>query len=504
MRTLFSIILFLPLISIAQEFPTKDLSFNGIGHVGTNIWFNDRAYAVAVQSDKKVIVGGAVSQGTYGPNSSGIVRYNEDGSLDTTFGDGGISTSIDGIFYAIALLDDGKIILAGRRSSRNLMVRLLPNGSLDETFADGGISVTGNSNSYINKIHLLPDGSFICSGEEGSTYVKQSQIVKLTSNGEVDTSFGDDGFVRSYYGFPSVTTNGLIVQPDGKIIIGGAVISDTSYPDDNSQLYLARYNADGSVDNDFGEAGLAIHTSSTPKVNDMALTSDNKIVVVGEIDTNSSGTFGDIIVTQFDHDGSLDESFGQESGYTRISVDSYAEYASSVLISPEGKIYLGGSYWDWGTYHLLMRFDENGIPDESFGENGIFKTYVRTYVWGALDMAFAPDNKIVLVGYYNPNNNFDFMTIRIILGEELGVEDNNLSFDVRVYPNPVTDILNIKGNSYIDSVFIYDLTGKIILSQKINNLEGFVNISELPSGTYLLKIKDDGLSKTVVRRIIKL
>ena len=504
MKTLLYFILFIPLFSIGQQIPSKDLTFNNTGNVRTNIWFNDRAYAVAVQPDKKIIVGGQVSEGTYGPNSFAVVRYNEDGTLDTDFGVNGIVTSSGGICYDIILLDDGKIIIAGRHSSKNFIAKLLSDGSMDETFGEGGVSIIGNNNTYINDIWLLPDGSILCSGQEGSTYVKQMQVVKITSNGQVDTTFGDNGFVRSFFGFPSVNANALLVQPDGKFIIGGAVISDTEYPHNSSQLFLARFNADGSVDVDFGENGIAIHNSSTEEAKDMAFTSDLKIVVVGDIEQNLSGTYGDVIVTRFNNDGSLDETFGQNSGFTRVSVDSYAEYASSVIISPEGKIYLGGSYWDWNTYHLVIRFNEDGMPDTSFGNNGVFETAVRSYAFGVLDMSFTPDNKLVMIGYANLSNNFDFMTMRLILDTTLNIENNNLISEVRLYPNPVSDILNIKGISHINSVFIYDLTGKLVFSQYINDHEGFINISKLSSGTYLLKAQNSELSASWVKRIIKL
>lgn len=498
MRAIIYTFLLLPFLLIGQENPVKDLSFNNnnTGFVKTDIWGNDEAHAVLVQPDKKIIVGGHTSQGNFGNASYAIVRYNEDGSLDSSFGDEGIVTSDGGRCYSMELLNNGKIIIAGQYNAKNFVARLLPNGSLDETFGEDGVFNMGSNYTQVNDMIILPNGSILCAGHSGFSS-RKLQVFKLTSDGELDTSFGTDGFFTSFFGYTAVTVNAILLQPDGKFIVGGAVIPDHYYPHLNNELLLVRFNTDGTLDADFGQDGVQLHTSSTKCANDLAFTSDYKIIAVGNIDTNLSGTYGDVVVTQFNNDGSLDETFGTESGYTRISVDSYAEYARSVLISADGKIYLGGDYWDWGNYHLVIRFNADGTPDDTFGNNGIFETLIKAY-FGGLDMAFTPDSKLVLVGYANFSNNFDFVTIRLILDTTgLSVEDNNLVSKIELYPNPVSDVVNIKGELFIDSVFVYDLTGKVVFSQNVSNYEVSLNISGLSSGTYITKIITNSGTKIV-------
>ncbi len=480
MRRFFCFILSLPLLSVGQEIPDKDLTFNNTGYVINNIWHNDRAHTVVVQPDKKIIVGGQTSQSSLGA-SYALVRYNEDGSLDSSFGNEGIATSDGGSCDSMILLDDGKIIIAGQRNTKNFVARLLPDGSPDETFGQDGIFNTGNNYTKVNDIAVLPDGSILCAGQQGYSSI-QLQAFKLTPEGEIDTLFGDNGFFRSFFGYAAVNVNAILVQPDEKFIIGGSVIPDNYYPNLNNELLLARFNPNGTLDSSFGNGGVQLHVSSTRRANDLAFTSDFKIIAVGEIDTNASGTYGDVVVTRFNTDGSLDESFGEQTGFTRISVDSYAEYAGSVIISPDNKIYLGGSYWDWSVYHMVVRFNEDGTPDTTFGNNGIYETSILTYHVGVLDMAFTPDYKLVMVGYGNFSNNFDFVTIRLLLDITLSTENIGLIPEISLFPNPVTDVLNIKAKSNIDTIHIYDIAGKLLFSKPVNRIEESLNISQFSSG----------------------
>jgi uncharacterized delta-60 repeat protein len=208
-----------------------DASFGFAGLVTTSFGdTRDFAKSVAIQADGKIVVAG-YSIGD--PNSTiAIARYNSNGSLDTTFdGDGKASfdLGVDGDrAHAVAIQSDGKIVIAGfgyHNSDFSFIVaRLNANGSLDATF-NGGYVVTSIAahDARGNAMVIQPDGKILVAGSvKGATTGNQADImlVRYNSNGSLDTTFSGDGMVIS--GYPDVdVANAVAIQPDGKIVIAG-------------------------------------------------------------------------------------------------------------------------------------------------------------------------------------------------------------------------------------------------------------------------------------------
>jgi uncharacterized delta-60 repeat protein len=221
-------------------------------------------YAIAVQSDGKILIGGDFWSYS-GTSRNGIARLNSNGTLDTSFdpGDG-----TDATVWSTSIQPDGKIIIAGDFATydsvdRNGIARLNTDGSLDTSFD----SSVGADNS-VWATALQSDGKIVIGGYFTSyDGTSRNRIARLNSNGTLDSTF-DPGS-----GFDSlINFNAIKIQSDGKIIATG---NFTSYNGVNRK-YVARLNADGTLDNDFN-AGFG----PDDMVNTADIQSDGDIIIGG-------------------------------------------------------------------------------------------------------------------------------------------------------------------------------------------------------------------------------
>ena len=234
------------------------------------------AGAMAIQPDGKIVVAGEGTTGGYW--DSATVRFNPDGSLDSSFGGtGGVVTRLSDNFdgaMAVAIQPDGKIVIVSSvfdgAWGKFGVVRYNPNGSLDTSFNGSGIVLTPvGSAGRPNSVAIQTDGKIVVAGSNGTD---SFAIVRYNPNGSLDTTFNGSGIVLT----PVGRANSVAIQADGKIIAAGGVISGSSFT-------LVRYNADGSLDTSFNGTGIV----STPARNswggasDLAIQTDVKIVAVG-------------------------------------------------------------------------------------------------------------------------------------------------------------------------------------------------------------------------------
>ena len=283
-----------------------DTDFGAQGMVITPIGSDAEAYAAALQADGKIVVAGTSTEGHFT-----LTRYQADGSLDDGFGVNGISTTNvgkAGRAYALAIQPDGKIVVAGFSTGIAgddfALARYLPDGSLDPDFGTNGMQTT-NLNFYdgANSIVIQPDGKIMIAG---TTLIETKQVFALTryhSNGQLDMEFGVGGKVTTQTSTWGDGANALALQADGKIVVGGFSFSGFDY-----DFALARYHTDGSLDADFGTDGILSTDfgGSEDAIYSIALQSDGKIVAAGFSDDGSGDDFA---LARYQADGSLDESF---------------------------------------------------------------------------------------------------------------------------------------------------------------------------------------------------
>ena len=308
-------------------------TFGTNGAVTTNITTypnrsSDNANATVVQPDGKVIVAGVTNLSL---GSFALARYNADGSLDSSFGSGGVvSTSVGTSSAAIPAAPtfqaDGKIVAAGyatdsSNNQRFAVVRYNSDGSLDTSFGNHGQVMLnfGGSYDYAQAVTVQSDGKILVVGYgyNGGTL---AELARLNTDGSLDSSFGTSGMATTNFGNNSGSLfYAVTVQSDGKILAAAQ---------NGSQLALARYSSNGTLDSSFGSGGVVITSlagSSYPR--SVAVQSDGKIVVGAQYYTSSA--FFEVV--RFNSDGSLDTSFGSGGSVTTTFADGATSHNASGL-----------------------------------------------------------------------------------------------------------------------------------------------------------------------------
>lgn len=379
-----------------------DLTFDGDGRVITDVnGITDIAQEIAVQPDGKIVAVGLTNT----PLDFVVVRYNPDGSLDTSFdGDGKATTSLsaqgDGA-YAVAIQPDGKIVVAGYctpgQYAASALARYNTNGSLDTTFGSGGKVCGTFSALNLSGVVIQPDGKIVASSTEGFT------VVRFNADGTPDNTFGVQGRVTSTFFGGFNGANDLVLQPDGKILAAGqAQVSGTNYA-----FALARYLNNGIPDPAFGNNGTVTTEfgNRDDRAQAIALDPGGRIVLAGSIMTDyfDVTNFG---LTRYVSNGNLDTSFGL-LGKVDLPVVSGTinDSAVDVLVQPaDGKIVvLGNVGYISGNNVALARLATNGNLDTTFGTNGtILSDFNQTRPWAA-SLAIQSDGKLVTGGQVSLN-----------------------------------------------------------------------------------------------------
>src|SRR5215831_18017822 len=249
-----------------------DSSFGTSGKVTTDFGGTGAAARnVAVQADGKILAAGV--SGFNGVVDFALARYNSDGTLDASFGTGGIVTTafdfpgnFDRVFTVIRQ-PDGKFVAVGSTVSNLFanfaLARFNADGTLDTTFGTGGkvgTAFDSGSVSYTQafSVAVQPDGSIVAAGytEIGACLFNGLELpcfdfalARYNSNGTLDASFGTGGRVTTDFGGPYDQAESVAVQPDGRIVVAGAAARLTNTGFD---FALARYNSNGTLDTSFG------------------------------------------------------------------------------------------------------------------------------------------------------------------------------------------------------------------------------------------------------------
>jgi uncharacterized delta-60 repeat protein len=264
---------------------TLDTTFDGDGHLllpGFLVGYDD----VVVQADGKILV--VENIGGYDTTISdlSLVRYNVDGSLDTTFGNGGKvqENGVAGILDEpnVLLQSDGKILVGttkGNNVTRFELIRYNPDGSPDNSFGTGGSVSTQFRDSFTAELDLIVlqnDGKTIAAGRNFLFYTDAATVIaRYNADGTLDTSFGGgDGWVDwSYNAGATDSVKGLTIQADGKILVMSEL--------DSGQVYLSRLNSNGSFDTTFKGDTIGI-TGQGGNEETLTLQADGKILAVTE------------------------------------------------------------------------------------------------------------------------------------------------------------------------------------------------------------------------------
>jgi uncharacterized delta-60 repeat protein len=314
-------------------------------------------------------------------NGSTLARYNTNGSLDTSFGSGGIA-SYGG--NSAALLSDGQILLAGFASSGFSQVRLNSNGSLDTSFGNQGVVTTAFPNKTGEpqvEIVVQPDGKIVLASagwttasKRGNYYVPYLDLARYNADGSLDAAFGNQGTVvtslsslfTSYTGGQTLSVDSLLLQANGELI----VLANGHWPHPGYPgLLMARYNTNGSLDGSFGNQGIVTSSSQggtggAVLYPNAGTPNDGKIAIVGANAGIASGPW----LVRFNTNGSLDSTFGS-SGYVPLALS-----AGGVAFDSSGRFVVSGWTGVNGNSTsdaALERLNADGTPDSTFGSGGV-------------------------------------------------------------------------------------------------------------------------------------
>lgn len=370
-----------------------DPDFGNGGIVTTTINGGGNLQALVVQPDGKIVAAGGYFR-EQAMQDFALARYNPDGTLDDSFGQGGVVTTSVSPFGAtdmaldLALQEDGKVVAAGHMD-RDLftlptffaVVRYNTDGSRDRSFDEDGIATTGSpteASATAYAVAIQQDAKIVAAG-----YMDyQVALVRYNTDGTLDESFGTGGIVTTTFAMSTgfATAESMLIQPDQKLVVAGSVLYDNTSSDDDN-IMLARFHPDGTLDDSFGAGGLVttpVVSGYYDKANEVALQTDGKIIVAGVADMGGTAESyalerQDIALIRYNSDGTLDPEFGNGGIVTTSVAPAEFDEATSLVVQADGKIVVAGKAELGGTGRdfVLLRYNTDGSLDASFGEAGL-------------------------------------------------------------------------------------------------------------------------------------
>ena len=347
--------------ALDPSFGTRGVVLGASSLTDTNL---STATAVAVQTDGKIVAVGAVGQ-TAAISFPGLAarRYNADGSVDTTFGTNGqvvipysnslsgfaqtpknlvIEPSGDIVFAAVA--GSPSIGMSGLDTTTTVVVRLTSDGQLDSTFGTNGEFAVPQAAGDLSAIGVSADGKIVVAGYSSTGGV--ISVVRVTAAGALDTSFHTTGMATVAFpssGLTGLTPNlsfgALAVTPAGQVLVSGNAYTQFGL----SPLYnsfVAELSADGTLNAGFGTAGYSTNLSQVNVVTGLAVQPDSTIVVAGnhEFVSPSIGVVPATALAHLTPSGVLDLGF-----VLAVASDSGGESATSLALGADGSIVVGGN-----------------------------------------------------------------------------------------------------------------------------------------------------------------
>ena len=344
--------------------------FSSDGKVTTDVGTVDAGRAVAVQPDGKIVVAGYSLNGPH--NDLVVLRYDADGSLDTSFsGDGKVLVDIDSkndFGYSVAVQSDGKIVVAGATATDSLgvlfdmaAVRLTTAGELDAGFGSGGVKTVGfgAGSEYAMSVALSSDGKIVLAGYGSNGSDFDVAVARLTSTGELDTSFSGDGKVLVPVGSGADYGNAVALAADGDVVVAGSSVGSTE------DIAVVRLTPAGMLDTAFSGDGMTTVAvgSGDDEGRGLVVLDDGRIVVVGE---SHDGSSDDVAVVRLTSTGALDTGFSGD-GKATIAVGSASDIGHAVALTADWRLVVAGSSTGTDDDVLVVSVDATARPGTPTG-----------------------------------------------------------------------------------------------------------------------------------------
>lgn len=361
---------------------------------------NSEVLQVELQPDGKFVL---LLYGTTSGSYNNIIRITATGSLDTTFN----ALPQNYMFQNIVLQPDGKIVVSHNSpnsfySPKSKVSRLNPDGSFDSSFTTATMSHFGTNteNVYLRKILVQADGKILVGGTFNSPFTSTKDLVRLNADGTHDASFVLGAGFSHFENFSSVRFDDvadIVQQPDGKLIVCGKFSSF----DIETRRNILRINTDGSLDTSFNDVYNFLNID---RVYSISQFSDGKLIAGGNMGVE---TKTDTYLVKINPDGTKDTAFNNKcQGFFNYGVN-------AVLETPDGKIVVGGNFHKYNgeKCYALARLNQDGTVDTTFNSGQLgFENPGGTATVTAL--AQQADGKIYVAGTFAQYNG---QTVRSII-----------------------------------------------------------------------------------------
>jgi uncharacterized delta-60 repeat protein len=478
---------------------TLDLNFDTDGIVFADIGnSNNSAFSLVIQPDGKIVAAGVYFNGN--ENDFALMRFESDGSPDITFDTNGIAitqvgTNNDNAF-ALALQSDGKILAAGNgyggSSGDFALVRYLSSGILDSTFdGDGMIFTDFNTNDdYGRSLVIQPDGKIIVAGYCFNVTDIDIAVARYLSDGSLDTTFNNDGKVITPIGNNDDWGRSVALQTDGKIVVAGYSFSGI-----NMDMVIVRYLANGSLDTSFNNDGIVTLDigSFENRAHSVIIQQDGKIVIAG---FSENGVSSDYALARFTSNGMLDSTFNSV-GIVTTDIANFSDEINSLIIQSDGKLVATGYSVNGSNYEFSMaKYHSDGSLDLSFDSDGKITTYLTSNYSYSYSAALQTDGKIVAAGSATLGFNADdFALVRYNNSISTGLSSNyKIVAELKIFPNPfiAQTSIHLETDLQNASAIIYNVHG--VKVKELLNLNGktisFYDTS-LTEGIYFIHLIQD-------------
>ncbi|HEY6699136.1 MAG TPA: Calx-beta domain-containing protein, partial [Acidimicrobiales bacterium] len=392
----------------------------GTGGKATTTAFGGDRSSMALQPDGKVVLAG----GTF--TAFVLARFDVDGTLDDSFGTGGlVTTNIGGSFsqqealgVAIQPDPDGRIVVAGYIRNEVAVACYQPDGQLDETFGTDGV-VSGIVTGLANDVTIQPDGRIVIAGRTPPNPPRGDDfddlyVARLLADGQLDGSFGGDGLVVTDVGGLSNEAQNVVVQPADEMIVlsGSSRNPGSSGVGIDHHTDLARYGPNGQPDPTFGNGGALTLDAFVGA--DLAVQPDGRLLLVGTADTtppiSPPGSVTELSVMRLEPDGSPDETFG-DHGTTNVSVtaltsvtgDPGRDGGAALALQPDGRIVIAGATGGPNSNFAVARLLPDGTLDPDFTDTGVMTIDFFGFTDLAESVAVTDDGSILVSGLARDN-----------------------------------------------------------------------------------------------------
>ena len=487
----------------AQEDGTLDATFNNGGIVTTPMGTaNAQCTAMAIQADGKILLTGSAHNGNN--NDFGIIRYLEDGTLDTDFNmTGKLQIDFNGEEDfpngIVVRPSDKKIIVGGYTFNGSgfdfAIVQYLEDGTPDPAFGNNGkVTSPLGTTTFCEALALQDDGKIVAAGysfQSNNEFV----VIRYLEDGTPDDTFSDDGFIITPVGNSSAVVRCMLMQPDDKILVAGQALNELTF---RWEAAIARYLPNGTLDETFNDGGIVTTSAGNQDVTITAIArdTDGKIILGGFIGTSPSNN--NFTLIRYMPDGQLDSVFG-DNGIFITPFTTNNNLANALLIQPDHKIIAAGTATINGLEQFaIARYDVNGIPDPSFGNDGKVNTEIGNFA-SITGLTFDRQGNIVATGSSFNGTIFQFTASRYLNDLETGMNVlPPITKHIAVHPNPVVETFQLNFSLEKDetlTIQLFDLQGRPLVTY-LDNVKTelgdhalkYALPATLPVGNYILSL----------------